>query len=296
MDWGWRDTQGNGTQETRSLGVGLKFLPGWLGSRHKPHPFRSPRPFCSPAPIRREPDSQPIRRSVRRALRIGEPMGRQPERGLPGLVGAAGCLDTTCGREDSRGASGDLGDPAGVGGLGRAGAASPRPRGPRAVSASGPGEGAPGTRPSGSRGPRVCRPGPGCRLCRVPALLGVLRPAGAALGAGRWGSAWRTRPGRCGQRVTTARVPAGLRPGLPRGAPWGARAAGGDRAGLLGSPCLARNFQYLAGWGDRSEPGFLKFGRQLVPRLGGVGSCALQNAASQLPFPKMAVRTAAGGG
>ncbi|XP_004763834.2 apoptosis-enhancing nuclease isoform X1 [Mustela putorius furo] len=32
-------------------------------------------------------------------------MGRQPERGLPGLVGAAGCLDTTCGREDSRGAS-----------------------------------------------------------------------------------------------------------------------------------------------------------------------------------------------
>lgn len=184
MDWGWRDTQGNRTRETCSLGVGEKFLPGWLGSRHKPHPFRSPRPVCCPAPIRREPGSQPIRRSVRRALLIGEPMGRQPERGLPGHVGAAGCLDTTCGREDTRGASGDLGDPAGVGGLGRAGAASPRLRGPRAVSASGPRCGGPRARPSGSRGPRVCRPSPGCRLCRVPALLGVLRPAGAALGAG----------------------------------------------------------------------------------------------------------------
>lgn len=114
------DTQGNGTREPPLPRVGLKFLGGIPGSRHKPHPFRNPRPLCCPAPIRREPGYLPIRRCVRRALQFGEPIGRQPERGLPGHVGAAGCLDTTCGQEGKRRASGDLGDPAGVRGLGRA--------------------------------------------------------------------------------------------------------------------------------------------------------------------------------
>lgn len=164
-------------------------------------------------------------------------MGGEPERGLPGHVGAAGCLSTTCGREDRRRTSGDLGTLLGTAGWGGLARRVPGRRAPRAVFAPGLLQGAPGRPALSAR--RAWRPGPGRSLCPVPALLGGPGPVGG--GAGRWDSTWQTRSARP-PRPASDRLPS---PSLaevgppPRGESSGIAGGRGRPYGALGLsfPC-----------------------------------------------------------
>lgn len=160
----------------RSAPVSLKFPAGSAGRDHMPRPFRNPRPSCCRLPTRSEPGSpsEPIRRGLRRALPFSKPIGGQPERGLPGLVGAAGCrlpgshVRTAAYAPRLQVIAGTLVGTAGV------------ERGPARACVS-PARGGrrrdPANRSSESARAQAA---PGRRLCQVPALLGRPGPGLAA--------------------------------------------------------------------------------------------------------------------
>lgn len=139
-------------------------------------PLSESPPPCCRLPTRREPGSpsEPIRRGLRRALPFSEPIGGQPERGLPGLVGAAGCrlpgshVRTAAYAPRLQVIAGTLVGTAGV------------ERGPARACVS-PARGGrrrdPANRSSESARAQAA---PGRRLCQVPALLGRPGPGLAA--------------------------------------------------------------------------------------------------------------------
>lgn len=141
---------------------------------------------------------------------------------MPGHVGAAGGLSSTCGREHRAAPQVISGTLLGTAGSGREGLAR------RVLDRGALRRGAPGRPALAAR--RECRPGPGRSVRRVPALLRSPGPAGGVAGV---------RPLRLGPRVTAALVPPWPKFSLPRrragGAdPQGSRAAGADRTGPSG--------------------------------------------------------------